>query len=320
MEQSAGVWAVMPSPDAAPEVVAAACRLAERLAPATQPARRPQIVLYPDGPPALVAAVLASLAGERRPRAVLLPDSAAGRHLAARLAARLGAGLATACRDVEAVAEGAGPEPLRATRSAFVDSASCYLTITSTPAVLTIEPAVAASQEASLPVDITTIPLPHQPDPCPLDPEVLEVWAVDPFEMELEEAEVVVGGGAGGGGPQGFALLGELARRLGGAVGASRVAVDRGWAPYHRQVGQSGRIVTPRLYIACGISGASHHLVGVRDAETVVAINRDPHAPIFRRADLGLVGDVREVVAALIERLDACSARPEAVAGPAGKP
>ena len=121
----------------------------------------------------------------------------------------------------------------------------------------------------------------------------------------IEEARIIVAGGRGVGGPDGFGIVEQLAEALGGAVGATRAAVDSGWIPYSQQIGQTGKIVKPELYLALGISGAIQHKVGMRTSNTIVAVNRDVDAPIAEFADLFVVGDLFEVGAALLERLRA---------------
>jgi electron transfer flavoprotein alpha subunit len=121
----------------------------------------------------------------------------------------------------------------------------------------------------------------------------------------IEDAPVIVAGGRGLGGPENFTLVEELAKALGGAVGATRAVVDAGWYPYSTQVGQTGKTVSPKLYIACGISGAIQHKVGMQSSGVIVAINKDPNAPIFEFSDLGVVGDVHEVVPKLTELVKA---------------
>jgi len=132
---------------------------------------------------------------------------------------------------------------------------------------------------------------------------VLDFIPADPATIDLTEAEIIVAGGRGVGSAENFSLLQELADLLGGSLGGSRVAVDYGWISSNRQIGQTGKIVAPRLYIACGISGAIQHQMGIKDAQKIVAINIDRNAPIFKIADVKIIGDLREVIPAVCRQL-----------------
>ncbi|MFQ5829783.1 MAG: electron transfer flavoprotein subunit alpha/FixB family protein [Candidatus Methylomirabilia bacterium] len=246
-------------------------------------------------------ALVAALAAER-PRVVFLAHTVWGRLVAPRLAVALDAGCATDCVAVRARPDGA----IEATRPTF--AGRLYATVVFPPGhstVITVRPGAIGldrpriGRRASVERRGATV---SSAEPRSRRRRLI---AADPHQVDLREAERIVAGGRGVGAPEGFAVLRELADLLGAAVGGSRVPVDLGWLPWERQIGQSGRSVSPRLYLACGISGASQHLAGIREAGTVIAINTDRTAPIFSVADLGVVGDWRAVVTALVERLRA---------------
>jgi electron transfer flavoprotein alpha subunit len=258
-----------------------------------------KIYSIPGGSRAPVTAVEA-LARELQPQVILLPATASGSDLAAALAARLGAGLATNCLTLTADSSGS----LVQKRPMYAGKVIATVETKTVPRIITARPRVfsAGEPDTSLTADVIGRPAP-EPSPAEAAVELVELIKAEREELDVAEAEVVVSGGRGMGGPEAFALLRELAGLMNAAVGASRAAVDAGWMPHAHQVGQTGKTISPRLYVACGISGAIQHLVGMSSAQTIVAINKDPEAPIFTKCDYGIVGDVFEVVPALIEEL-----------------
>jgi electron transfer flavoprotein alpha subunit len=177
--------------------------------------------------------------------------------------------------------------------SAFTGAGTALVIVR--PKVFTAEPGDAATP------DVIPVALPdagHSGNVTVLEHNVEESEGPD-----LEEADIVVSGGRGMGSADNFGLVDQLAKLLGGATGATRAVVDSGWVPYSLQVGQTGKTVKPNLYLACGISGAMQHLVGMKDAGTIIAVNKDPEAPIFQVSDLGVIGDVHKVLPKLIEAL-----------------
>lgn len=241
-----------------------------------------------------------ALIAELEPTAVLAAHTVVGADFAPRLAFRLGTAVATACNRA-AVEDGR----LRVTRTCYGGKAEEVVSFRTAPAVVTVKPR-------------SFRPCPRRDAGCGETlwrRSVLEPAAVrtrvrasrrdESDAVPLETARVVVAGGGGMKGPQGFEIAGRLAGLLGGAVGASRVACDLGWCPPSRQVGLSGKTVAPDLYMAIGISGAGHHMAGCGNAGTIVAINTDPDAPIFRHARYGVVADGQELMQALIDALRA---------------
>jgi electron transfer flavoprotein alpha subunit len=219
------------------------------------------------------------------------------RVLAARLAARLGSGLASECTKLDVDGDGY----LLVSRPAYAGRLSARVVCRSIPQIATFQPGY--GKRSAMPCEPEVLPLPAPTIAVPRS-TVEEEVRDPPREMDLMSADVIVAGGRGVGGPDGFALLERLAQRLGGALAASRAAVDAGWVPSHRQVGLSGKTVAPRLYIACGVSGATHHVVGMKDSKSVIAINSDRSAPIFRMADVAILGDIHEVIPRVLEKLE----------------
>jgi electron transfer flavoprotein alpha subunit len=235
------------------------------------------------------ACTLAALAEKAEPAILLLGATAMGRDLAPRLAARLGVGVASDCTSFE-IDDGR----LLATRPIFAGKALAKVKLNGDPQIATLRPNVLAAPE---PVAGTTAVVEAvEVAPDKVRAKVVEIIGAGEGEIDVAEADIIVSGGRGVGGPEGFAPVRSLAKSLRAAVGASRAAVDAGWIEHAHQVGQTGKTVTPNLYVACGISGAIQHLAGMKTSKVIVAVNKDPEAPIFKVANYGIVGDLFEVV------------------------
>jgi electron transfer flavoprotein alpha subunit len=234
------------------------------------------------------ARALAQAVADTKPAVVLVPFTATGKDLAPRVAAKIGAGLASDCVGLE-VKGGR----LVARRPMYAGKAYATVEWAGEPQMATLRPNVfpLGEKDASRKAEVVrgTVDASSRA-------RVTSVAATTRGKVQLTEAQVIVSGGRGLKGPEHFHLVEELAEAMGAAVGASRAVVDAGWVDHQMQVGQTGKTVSPTLYVACGISGAIQHLAGMSTSKCIVAVNRDADAPIFKVADYGIVGDVFEVL------------------------
>ncbi|WP_425802738.1 electron transfer flavoprotein subunit alpha/FixB family protein [Desulfitobacterium sp. Sab5] len=245
------------------------------------------------------ANVMIQLVEKYCPATILVGATNNGRDVASRTATRLRTGLTADCTGLDINEDGL----VAWTRPAFGGNLMATILCPETkPEMGTVRPGVfkKAGPDASRTAEVIKEEI-KTPAEMIRTKIVDIIKAVGSEGVKLEEAEVIVSGGRGLEKPENFALLQELADVFGGAVGASRAAVDAGWIPVQKQVGQTGKTVGPKIYIAVGISGAVQHLVGISSSETIIAINSDPDAPIFDMADYGLVGDLFEIVPVLTE-------------------
>lgn len=231
-----------------------------------------------------------------KPEAALFRGTSQGVDVSAAAAANLGFGL---CTDSIGLAIDGGK--LKMTRAAFGGNYSVtVVNEKAIPQIATVRPKAFAMPAKDASKSGEVIKESFSLAEADLNTKVLE-FIQSEVSVNLIEADIIVSGGRGVG-EDGFKVLNDFAKMLGGALGASRAAVDSGWIPYEHQVGQTGKTVKPKIYIACGISGAIQHLAGMRTSDCIVAINKDPDAPIFKNASFGIVGDFKEVVPKLIEK------------------
>lgn len=246
--------------------------------------------------------VISELIKEKKPEIVLIGATAIGRDLGPRLAARVKTGLTADCTKLDVDLETRG---LLQTRPAFGGNLMATIICPKhRPQMSTVRPGVMERGKFDKNRTGTIKKVFFELMEEDKNTEVLEVVKTQKHEVKLEEAKIIVSGGRGLGNAKGFELLEALAKKLGGEIGASRGAVDVDWIQQSHQVGQTGKTVRPKLYVACGISGAIQHLAGMNDSECIVAINKDKNAPIFQVAHYGIIGDVYEILPSLIESLD----------------
>jgi electron transfer flavoprotein alpha subunit len=259
----------------------------------------------------LYSKVIYDLVMDKKPSILLIGATTEGRDFAPRISFRAYTGLTADCTELAINEEGL----LSAIRPTFGGTLMANILCKKTrPQMCTVRPKVLKRPEPdySRTAEVETIKA--ELNPADLKTKILDF---KPYQVDtgvrIDEAEVIIAGGRGLKCADNFAVLEELAREIGGAVGASRAAVDAGWRPHSEQVGQTGKTVGPKLYFACGISGAIQHLAGMTSSDVIVAINKDPDAPIFQVADYGIIGDVCEVVPALTEELKKLKASTGAV-------
>jgi electron transfer flavoprotein alpha subunit/NAD-dependent dihydropyrimidine dehydrogenase PreA subunit len=261
----------------------------------------PLLSHYRDEP---YARLLSEAIVKHKPEIVLLGATTIGRELASRTAVRIGTGLTADCTSLEVDLPN---RLLIQNRPAFGGNLmASILCPNHRPQMATVRPRVMAMDTPDWDRQGLVIDLPLSLDENDIRTKIKQIVKVHGENVNLSEAEIIVAGGRGLGAPENFKLIRELAEALGGVVGASRATVDDGWIEAFHQVGQTGKTVSPKLYIACGISGALQHRAGMQTSRTIIAINSDPGAPIFKIATIGLCGDLFKVIPELIREIKAC--------------
>lgn len=237
----------------------------------------------------LYSEIIVSLVKEHKIDLVLLAVSIKGKDLAAVLAAKLDAGLATDC-----ISFSMDGDSVIYKRPIYSGKAIATVKIKSNPQIATIRPNTLEIKEKNIEAEVNKLEIPSVPEKI----KVLEVLPQKSERIDATEASIVISGGRGMKGAEGFKIIEDLADLLGAGIGASRAATDAGWIPYQFQIGQTGKVVSPNIYIACGISGAIQHLAGMGSSKYIVAVNKDPEAPIFKAATFGIVSDLHEFIPA----------------------
>ncbi len=258
----------------------------------------PQLKNYLDEP---YTAVLVRLIKKYRPEIVLCGATSIGRSLISRVAVKIGTGLTADCTGLDIDPK---EEILLQTRPAFGGNImATIITPHHRPQMATVRHKIMKEAEPDPRRKGEVLKEIFEEDVYASRTRLLDIIEEISATVNIAEADIIVSGGRGMKGPENFPIIEELAKALNGAVGASRAAVDSDWIPYSHQVGQTGKTVCPKVYIACGISGQIQHLVGMQSSKTIIAINSDPHAPIFQIASLGIVGDLFEIVPMLTRKL-----------------
>jgi electron transfer flavoprotein alpha subunit len=276
---------------AGPGADAARDRLAEFGATAVYVADQPELGEYVVAPK---ADFLAQLVRDLSPDAVLVASTAEGKEIAGRLAVKTGSGVLT---DAVDVAEGLVAEQLN-----FGGSVVVHSRVKAGTPIIAVRPNAIAPEPSQGAAEVSAVQVAF--GGSSLTARITERVVAERSERpDLTEASIVVSGGRGTGSAEGFGVIEQLADALGAAVGASRAVTDAGWYPHQFQVGQTGKTVSPQLYMAIGISGAIQHRAGMQTSKTIVAVNKDPEAPIFELADFGVVGDLFTVVPQLLEEI-----------------
>jgi electron transfer flavoprotein alpha subunit len=241
------------------------------------------------------AELLAQLVKEKSPVLVLVAGNAQGKEIAGRLAVKIDSGVLTDAVDLQPGDDGPVAE-----QSVFGGGTIVHSRVRRGTPIVAMRPNAVAPEPAAGDAAIEAVSLSAEATGAKVTNQVVAERSDRP---ELSEASIVVSGGRGTGGAEGFGVIEQLADALGAAVGASRAVTDAGWYPHQFQVGQTGKTVSPQLYMAIGISGAIQHRAGMQTSKTIIAVNKDPEAPIFELADFGVVGDLFKVVPQLLEEI-----------------